>query len=174
MSESITQQLDEAMIALEAVQSVAELAGVETRYLGRDKGLNELRRGIRSLPAEERPAFGARINEAVTLLTERIAATRDSLQAREMEARAVGTVALSTRCSSGREATRRGSAVRYGARRIVGSGASRTSGSRSPRDSNQNSTIATTSSFVIHACSAVRAMHDAHAAGVCTRAQPTR
>jgi len=87
MSDSITQQLDEAMTALEAVQSVAELAGVETKYLGRDKGLNELRRGIRNLPAEERPTFGARINEAVATLTERIAAKRESLQAREMEAR---------------------------------------------------------------------------------------
>lgn len=87
MSDSITQQLEEAMAALEAVHSVADLGGVETKYLGRDKGLNELRRGIRSLPAEERPAFGARINEAVATLTARIAATRDRLQAREMEAR---------------------------------------------------------------------------------------
>jgi phenylalanyl-tRNA synthetase alpha chain len=87
MSDSITQQLDEAMTALEAVHSVAELAGVETKYLGRDKGLNELRRGIRSLPAEERPVFGARINDAVATLTERIAAKRDALQAREMETR---------------------------------------------------------------------------------------
>jgi phenylalanyl-tRNA synthetase alpha chain len=87
MSDSIVQQLEEAMAALQTVQSVAELAVVETKYLGRDKGLNELRRGIRSLPAEERPAFGARINEAVAALSERIAATRDSLQAREMESR---------------------------------------------------------------------------------------
>lgn len=87
MSDSITQQLDEALAALEGVRSVAELAGVETKYLGRDKGLNELRRGIRNLPAEERPAFGARINEAVAALTERIAARREALQAQEMQAR---------------------------------------------------------------------------------------
>jgi len=87
MSDSITQQLDEAMVALEAVQSVAELAAVETKYLGRDKGLNELRRGIRNLPAEERPTYGARINEAVAALTARIAEKRDALQAQEMEAR---------------------------------------------------------------------------------------
>ena len=87
MSDSITEQLQEAQTALEAVHSVAELSGVETRFLGRDKGLNELRRGIRSLPAEERPAFGARINEAVAALTERIAARRVALQAQEMEAR---------------------------------------------------------------------------------------
>lgn len=87
MSDSITQQLDEAVVALEAVQSVSELAGVETKYLGRDKGLNELRRGIRNLPADERPTFGARINEAVAALTERIAAKREALQAQEMQAR---------------------------------------------------------------------------------------
>ena len=87
MSDSIAEQLQEAQEALEAVHSVAELAGVETKYLGRDKGLNELRRGIRNLPAEERPVFGARINEAVATLTERIAARRDALQAREMDAR---------------------------------------------------------------------------------------
>lgn len=87
MSDSIMQLLEEAMAALEAVHSVAELTGVETKYLGRDKGLNELRRGIRSLPAEERPAFGARINEAVASLTERIAISREALQTREMTAR---------------------------------------------------------------------------------------
>ena len=87
MSDSIVQLLQEALTALETVHNVAELAGVETKYLGRDKGLNELRRGIRGLPAEERPAFGARINEAVTTLTERITARRDTLQMQEMDAR---------------------------------------------------------------------------------------
>jgi phenylalanyl-tRNA synthetase alpha chain len=87
MSDSITQQLEEAKTALAAVHSVAELTAVETKYLGRDKGLNELRRAIRTLPAEERPAYGARINEAVSALTEQIAAKRDALQAQEMQAR---------------------------------------------------------------------------------------
>ena len=87
MSDSITQQRTEAEQALEAAHSVAELAAVETKYLGRDKGLNELRRTIGTLPKEERPTFGASINEAVAHLTERFAARREVLQAQEMQTR---------------------------------------------------------------------------------------
>ncbi len=87
MSDSITQQREEAEQALHAARSVAELAAVETKYLGRDKGLNELRRTIGTLPKEERPAFGARINEAVALLTEQFSAKRSELEAHEMQTR---------------------------------------------------------------------------------------
>jgi phenylalanyl-tRNA synthetase alpha chain len=49
--------------------------------------LNELRRTIGTLSAEERPAFGARINEAVAALTERLAERRRELEEAELQAR---------------------------------------------------------------------------------------
>ena len=49
---------------------------IETHYLGRKGSLNELRKAIGTLPKEERPAFGARINEAVDAVTALIDAQR--------------------------------------------------------------------------------------------------
>ncbi len=81
------QQRQEAEEALRGASSVAELTAAETKYLGRDKGLNELRRTLGALPKEERPAFGARINDAIAQLSEQFAAKRAELQASEMQAR---------------------------------------------------------------------------------------
>ncbi len=77
----------EATAAVQASRSIADLLQVETQYLGRNKGLNELRRVTGSLPKEERPAYGARINEAVTTLETVIAARRAELAASEMNQR---------------------------------------------------------------------------------------
>jgi len=84
---SIDQLLQEATGEAQAATGVADLAAVETRYLGRNKGLNELRRTIGTLSAEERPAFGARINEAVSALTARLAERRQELEEAELQAR---------------------------------------------------------------------------------------
>jgi phenylalanyl-tRNA synthetase alpha chain len=77
----------EAETAVQAAQRTADLDAVETKYLGRKGSLNELRRTIGTLPAEERPAFGARINEAVAALTARLEARRAELEAAELDAR---------------------------------------------------------------------------------------
>ena len=73
--------------AVRAAGMTAELAAVETQYLGRKGSLNELRKAIGTLSADERPAFGARINEAVAVLTDHIQSRRSQLAARELEAR---------------------------------------------------------------------------------------
>jgi phenylalanyl-tRNA synthetase alpha chain len=77
----------EALAAVDAAQATAALAEVESRYLGRKGSLNALRRAIGSQPAEERPAFGSRINEAVTLLTNRIEERQSELEAAELTER---------------------------------------------------------------------------------------
>lgn len=87
VSDPIDQLAREAAAAVLEARSTADLAVVETRYLGRKGSLNELRRAIGSLPANERPAFGARINETVTGLTAQIEEQRARLQAAEREAR---------------------------------------------------------------------------------------
>jgi phenylalanyl-tRNA synthetase alpha chain len=81
------QLTQEAEALVQAATGTADLDVIETRYLGRKGSLNEQRRTIGTLPAEERPAFGARINEAVTALTACIEARRAELEAAELDAR---------------------------------------------------------------------------------------
>ena len=50
----------EAQTEIAAAVRVADLDALETRYLGRNKGLNELSRLIGTLAKDERPAFGAK------------------------------------------------------------------------------------------------------------------
>ncbi|HLI49296.1 MAG TPA: phenylalanine--tRNA ligase subunit alpha [Chthonomonas sp.] len=87
MSDPISRLVEEARAAIEAAPNLAELEQVETRYLGRNKGLNELRRSIGTLPKEQRPLFGARINEAVETLTALIRERRAALMEQELQQR---------------------------------------------------------------------------------------
>ena len=87
LSDSITLLTTEAEQAVYATVTTAELTAVETRYLGRKGSLNDLRRIIGTLSAEERPAFGARINEAANALTAHIEARRTALEASELNLR---------------------------------------------------------------------------------------
>ncbi len=67
--------------------STADLTAAEIKYLGRKGSINELRKTIGTLSAEERPTFGARINEAVAALTQQIAEVNSRLQSNELAAR---------------------------------------------------------------------------------------
>lgn len=87
MSDPISRLVEEARAAIEAAPNLAELELVETRYLGRNKGLNELRRSIGTLPQEQRPLFGARINEAVETLSALIHERRAALTEQELQQR---------------------------------------------------------------------------------------
>lgn len=87
MSDPISRLVEEARAAIEAAPNLAELEQVETRYLGRNKGLNELRRSIGTLPQEQRPLFGARINEAVETLSALIHERRAALTEQELQQR---------------------------------------------------------------------------------------
>ncbi len=87
MSDILTEMLTSALAEIETTTNTAELEAVETKYLGRNKGLNELRRAIGTLPKDERPAFGARINEAVAQTTEQIESRRAALVENELHLR---------------------------------------------------------------------------------------
>lgn len=80
MSDTIEQLRQDALKEIQDAHNINALEEAETRYLGRNKGLNELRRTIGSLPKEERPAFGARINDTVTELTAVLASRRALLE----------------------------------------------------------------------------------------------
>jgi phenylalanyl-tRNA synthetase alpha chain len=87
VSDPISRLVEEARAAIEAAPNLAQLEQVETRYLGRNKGLNELRRSIGTLPKEQRPLFGARINEAVETLMALIRERRAALTEQELQQR---------------------------------------------------------------------------------------
>lgn len=75
--------IDEARSAV----STPALAEVETRYLG-GKGLLQTQlRHVGSLPKEERPAFGARVNRAKEAIGEAVATRRAELARAETEER---------------------------------------------------------------------------------------
>lgn len=54
----------EARTAITTASTTAELREIEIRYLGKSGLISGLMRGIGALPAEERPTFGAAVNEA--------------------------------------------------------------------------------------------------------------
>src|SRR2546421_8204036 len=72
---------------IDAADSAAALAGIDTKYLGGKGSLQAQLRAIGSLPREERPAFGARVNAAKQALSERIEARREALSGGEKESR---------------------------------------------------------------------------------------
>lgn len=85
MSDPIDLIIQEAELALQSAGNSQELGQIETRFLGRNKGLNELRRSIGTLPKEDRPAFGARINQAAEELNSKFTAKRTLLEDQELQ-----------------------------------------------------------------------------------------
>ncbi len=67
----------EALVAVDAAASLSELDQVRVQYLGKKGELSQLLKGLGQLSAEERPAAGARINEA----KERVQAALDARRA---------------------------------------------------------------------------------------------
>ncbi len=79
--------LREAEAEVAAAQSTADLALIETRYLGSKGSLQAQLRSIGALPKEERPAFGARVNAAKETLTAQLEACRAELARGETDDR---------------------------------------------------------------------------------------
>ncbi len=79
--------LEAAQGEVDAAESTAALAQIETRYLGAKGSLQAQLRSIGSLPKEERPAFGARVNAAKQAVTDRIEARRAELAQSETASR---------------------------------------------------------------------------------------
>ncbi len=86
-SDSINALAQQARTEAAQAADTRELSIIETRYLGRKGSLNELRKAIGTLPKDERPAFGARINEAVEIVAAHIEAKRQELSDQELTAR---------------------------------------------------------------------------------------
>lgn len=80
----------EALAAVNAAASTADLRQLELRFLGKSGEYTGLLRQIGSLPAEERPTFGQQVNEAKARLQakidERIEALKGGERAAQFEA----------------------------------------------------------------------------------------
>lgn len=77
---------EKAEAAFQAATTTAELRQAEREYLGKNGHITELMKGIGALPAEERPAFGQRVNDARRHLTALFEARHASLRQRELDA----------------------------------------------------------------------------------------
>jgi phenylalanyl-tRNA synthetase alpha chain len=87
MSETLETLCSEAEERILNSAGLAELEEAETAYLGRKGRVTQLLRGLGSLPSEERPAAGARINAAKNRLQEIVDSRREALSAQARTAR---------------------------------------------------------------------------------------
>ena len=71
--ENIEELVAQACEAVNAAGSIAELEQARVEYLGKKGPLTALLKGLGKLSADERPAAGARINEAKQQVAERSA-----------------------------------------------------------------------------------------------------
>lgn len=83
----LDQLVQEATAAFRATADADALEQAKARYLGKSGALTELLKGLGRLPAQERPAAGARINQAKQALEQALAECREALAARRLEAR---------------------------------------------------------------------------------------
>ena len=79
MKERLAALSDRALALIAAAGSEPALEAIETGVLGRKGELASLMRGIGALPAEERAAFGARVNDAKGRLEQALAERRAAL-----------------------------------------------------------------------------------------------
>lgn len=83
----LDQLIAEARAAFAAVDQPAALENEKARFLGRSGSVTELLKGLGKLPAEEKRAQGARINEAKDAIERLLAERRAQLAEAELNAR---------------------------------------------------------------------------------------
>jgi phenylalanyl-tRNA synthetase alpha chain len=79
--------VEQALREIASCSALAALDDCRVRWLGKKGGLTEQLKALGALPASERPAAGARINEAKVRVQEAIEARRADLERQEDEAR---------------------------------------------------------------------------------------
>lgn len=72
---------------LSACKSVAELQDLKVKYLGKSGMLTALLKGIKDLPAEERPTFGAKVNELRNMFESELQNHTAAVKLKEMQQR---------------------------------------------------------------------------------------
>jgi len=85
--DELEQLVEQARAEIAAASSTADLARIESAYLGSKGSVQAQLRAIGSLPSAERPAFGARVNAAKAALVAQVEARRVQLAALEESVR---------------------------------------------------------------------------------------
>lgn len=83
--DELDQVVSQAKQEIDQADSTVALATIETKYLGSKGSVQAQLRSIGSLPKEERPTFGARVNAAKEDLTRLLASRREALAGVEIE-----------------------------------------------------------------------------------------
>ncbi|MBM3358964.1 MAG: phenylalanine--tRNA ligase subunit alpha [Betaproteobacteria bacterium] len=79
--------VQEALSAFAGIDDPDKLEQAKARYLGKSGALTGLLKGLAKLPAGERPAFGARVNDAKERLEIALREQRERIQGAKLEAR---------------------------------------------------------------------------------------
>lgn len=78
--QELTELLATAPRRIETTTDLQDLEALERELIGRESLIATMRRGLGSLPAEERPVVGARLNETFTQLKALLAKRREELE----------------------------------------------------------------------------------------------
>ncbi|WP_070121835.1 phenylalanine--tRNA ligase subunit alpha [Bacillus marinisedimentorum] len=85
MEEKLMSLKEEALGKIEKAEELKELQDVRVAYLGKKGPITEVLRGMRKLPAEERPKMGQLANEVRAAITETLESKQDQLKKLEVE-----------------------------------------------------------------------------------------
>ena len=84
-------KIEEIKLAFEeelaACQTSAQLQELKVKYMGKSGALTALLKGIKDLPADERPSFGAKVNELRNLFEAEIGDKSSAIKSLEMQRR---------------------------------------------------------------------------------------
>ena len=78
---------NEAVQAIKSCETLAELQEKRVLYLGKKGPIQDVMKTMKDLPKEDRPAFGAQVNEIKTAISELIESKKSELEEKEMLAR---------------------------------------------------------------------------------------
>jgi phenylalanyl-tRNA synthetase alpha chain len=84
LEEKLSAILREAVEAINAAGSLTDLDNVRARYLGKKSVLDEVMRGLRELPNDEKPKVGAKANEVKSAIEEACKNRREYLRQQEL------------------------------------------------------------------------------------------
>ena len=84
--EKLENIVQEALKLFAGIDDAAQLEQVKARYLGKAGALTELQKSLGTLPADQRPAMGARFNAAKEQLEAALAAQREKIRSLKLEA----------------------------------------------------------------------------------------
>ena len=85
----ITEVQNEALSAIESAQSPEELQQVRIKYLGKKGSIQALMSEMKSLPKEEKPVFGQKVNLCKQAVSEAIEKAAAQLEAKALEAQLI-------------------------------------------------------------------------------------